>query len=124
MSSTTKASSTGRMVVKRIIRKVSTPGSNTAPSLMTASNGGLRLGVKRSAEPNSTDEVLLKKPSTVVRLRRSVSPADQQRLEVPVQKKTRVLPEQEGSYKIIMPQGKTAKTQKVLENRCKFKLKR
>lgn len=35
--------------------------------------------------------------------------------EVPVPKSRRVLPEHEGRYKIKMPSGTTAKTQKILE---------
>ena len=35
--------------------------------------------------------------------------------EVPVPKSRRVLPEHEGGYKITMPSGTTAKTQKILE---------
>jgi hypothetical protein len=40
-----------------------------------------------------------KAKSTIVRLKRSISPT--QREEVPVQKKTRVLPEQEGMRKYL-----------------------
>lgn len=35
--------------------------------------------------------------------------------EVPVPKSRRVLPEHEGRYKITMPSGTTAKTQKILQ---------
>ena len=40
-----------------------------------------------------------------------------QKEEVPVPKKRRVFPEHEGPYKITMPKGTTAKTQKILEEK-------
>jgi len=42
------------------------------------------------------------------------------REEVPVQKKIRVLPEHEGKYKIIMPEGTTLRTKRLLDNRRKI----
>ena len=42
-----------------------------------------------------------------------------QKEEVPVPKKRRVLPEQEGKYKITMPTGSTARSRKILEKKGK-----
>lgn len=44
----------------------------------------------------------------------NLKPPKQQIEEVPVQKKLRVLPEHEGGYSVKMPEGKTAKTKKIL----------
>jgi len=69
-----------------------------------------RSHVKSKPDCDSTAEI--KNVKSIVSLKGSPD-----RLEVPLQRKTRVHPEQEGSYKIIMPQGNTPKTQALLKSR-------
>ncbi|KAK3591782.1 hypothetical protein CHS0354_007631 [Potamilus streckersoni] len=103
-SPTPKKTTAASRIVGRII------GSDPAASPLNEPLGpkisrelSARLGISKTEE----------KTSTVVHL--STMP----RIEVPVPKKRRVLPEYEGPYKITLPTGTTAKTKKLQEQKRK-----
>ncbi|XP_021946302.1 uncharacterized protein C19orf47 isoform X2 [Folsomia candida] len=98
--------------VNRTISRL-VPSSSSSMLVSTSSDRKTEPGVK--ATLMATSKIVKPTPSTIVRLKRSVSPA--QREEVPLQKKTRVLKEQEGSYIVKMPEGTTPKTQKLMQDR-------